>query len=396
MSVPKLADYCVSESRGFVPDDDPPLSLPSYCFPWDDLASNVPSLLKTSSLREQVSQLPLLDHNKLEEPRHVRRAHLVLTTIAHSYVWCSGDSGVAKVLPRNVAVPWVGVSDRLGLPPVITHCDFVLNNWTKLDPERPLELDNLRGIMSVSGCIRDEDWFWLVATQIELTAAPGIKYIVEAQKAVERDDADSLADSLDIIQKSISAMGTVLPRMYERCDRHTFFNHLRPFLTGWKDSKVLPGGLIYEGVWDDPKEFAGGSAAQSPSIACLDDALGISYEPEDGHEEQQGHWEFLRDMRNYMMKAHREFLTAIANGPSIRDFLKRSDGRKLKALYNACVTAMIDFRSNHIRVVTSYVIIQVSKAKGDHRSLNDQGTGGTSVMPFLKFVRDRTRMCLLL
>jgi indoleamine 2,3-dioxygenase len=129
--LPELASYGVSESRGFVPDDDPPLSLPPYFSPWDSLVSSIPTLLQTSSqasLRERVIALPLLDHTRLQEPPLIRRAHLLLMTIAHSYVWCSGDSSVCKVLPKNVAIPLVGVSERLGLPPIITHCDVVLNN----------------------------------------------------------------------------------------------------------------------------------------------------------------------------------------------------------------------------------------------------------------------------
>ena len=398
-SVPELAFYGVSESRGFVPDDDPPLCLPPYFSPWDNLASSVPTLLQTwsqASLREQVAALPLLDHTRLQEPRHIRRAHLLLMTIAHSYVWCSGDSGVCKLLPKNVAIPWVGVSDRLGLPPIITHCDVVLNNWTKIDPEGPLELDNLRTLVSVSGCGRDEEWFWLLTTQVELCAAPGIKSVVEAQTAVLANDPDALAESLSTMEKSILAMVSTLPRMYEHCDRHVFFNHMRPFIAGWKHSKVLPNGLIYEGVWDDPKQFAGSSAGQSSAVACFDEALGINYEPEDGNEEQRLNWEFIADLRNYMPREHRDFLTAVWNGPSIRGYVKKSGDVKLKQLYNACVNAAVKFRSDHIKLVTSYIISQTTKSQNsDHKSLDDQGTGGTAIMPFLKFIRNRIQQHLL-
>ena len=397
MSVPSLADYGVSESRGFVPDDDPPLCLPFYFSRWDELAASVPSLLQgeSSTLKELVSSLPLLDHSKLDEPRYVRRAHLLLTTIAHAYVWCSGDSGVSKVLPRNVAIPWVGVSDRLGLPPIITHCDFVLNNWTKIDPEGPLELDNLKTIVSVSGCGRDEEWFWLLTTQVELCAAPGIKAIIEGQRAVLADDWNCLAKRLITIEKSVCSMTSTLPRMYEHCDRHRFFNDMRPFIAGWKHSKVLPDGLVYEGVWKEPKQFAGSSAGQSSAVACFDEALGFNFEPEDGNKEQMISWEFIRELRDYMPREHRDFLTAVKNGPSIREYVKASDQIELKQLYNACVNAVLNFRSEHIKLVTSYIIIPATQSKGDHKSLDDQGTGGTAIMPFLKFIRNRIQQHLL-
>jgi indoleamine 2,3-dioxygenase len=397
--VPELPFYGVSESRGFVPDEDPPLSLPPYFSPWDSLVSSIPALLQTSSqasLRERVIALPLLDHTRLQEPRHIRRAHLLLMTIAHSYVWCSGDSGVRKLLPRNVAIPWVGVSDRLGLPPIITHCDVVLNNWTKIDPEGPLELDNLRTLVSISGCGRDEEWFWLVTTQVELCAAPGISSVIKAQKAILANNSDTLAESLSIMELSILAMVNTLPRMYEHCDRHVFFNQMRPFIAGWKHSKVLPDGLIYEGVWDEPQQFAGSSAGQSSAVACFDEALGINYEPEDGNLQQKLNWEFIADLRNYMPREHRDFLTAVRDGPSIREYVKNSGDAKLKQLYNACVNASVKFRSDHIKLASSYIIIQAAKSQNnDHKSLYGQGTGGTGIMPVLKFIRNRIQQHLL-
>lgn len=40
------------------------------------------------------------------------------------------------MLPHTVAVPYWEVSQRLGLPPILTHADAVLANWKKKDPER--------------------------------------------------------------------------------------------------------------------------------------------------------------------------------------------------------------------------------------------------------------------
>lgn len=39
------------------------------------------------------------------------------------------------MLPRTLAVPFWEVSQRLGLPPILTHADAVLSNWRKKDPE---------------------------------------------------------------------------------------------------------------------------------------------------------------------------------------------------------------------------------------------------------------------
>lgn len=39
-----------------------------------------------------------------------------------------------QVLPRNLAVPYWEVSQALGLPPILSHADFVLANWRRKDP----------------------------------------------------------------------------------------------------------------------------------------------------------------------------------------------------------------------------------------------------------------------
>ena len=41
--------------------------------------------------------LPLLDHCNLSSEDEWKRAHLVLSCISHAYVWCKGETEVAKV-----------------------------------------------------------------------------------------------------------------------------------------------------------------------------------------------------------------------------------------------------------------------------------------------------------
>lgn len=48
----------------------------------------------------------------------------------------------------------------------------------------------------------------------------------------------------------------------------------------------MPEGLVYEGVWDSPTQFSGGSAAQSSTLQCFDVLLGIQDSP------AQGKWKY--------------------------------------------------------------------------------------------------------
>ena len=47
-------------------------------------------------------------------------------TVSQSSVLCA-----LQVLPRNLAVPFWEVSQALGLPPILSHADFVLANWRR-------------------------------------------------------------------------------------------------------------------------------------------------------------------------------------------------------------------------------------------------------------------------
>lgn len=55
-----------------------------------------------------------------------------------------------------------------------------------------------------------------------------------------------------------------------------------PSWPSWKGNAKLPEGLLYEGVWDTPKMFAGGSAAQSSIFQCFDVLLGIQHSSDEG------------------------------------------------------------------------------------------------------------------
>lgn len=107
--------------------------------------------------------MPQLSSQFLQNHRELRLAHLALGTMTMGYVWQEGENdtvevffvsfpwyqfynlkfnewpfilkSLSKMLPRCLAVPYWEVSQRLGLPPILTHADGVLANWKKKDPE---------------------------------------------------------------------------------------------------------------------------------------------------------------------------------------------------------------------------------------------------------------------
>ncbi|CAH1243647.1 IDO1 [Branchiostoma lanceolatum] len=386
-TIPRLSDFHLSEDRGFLSAEDPLEFLPPYFSPWIDLARDTPKLLETKQLRERVHKLPLLDHTRLRGQQEWYLARVVLSMIGHAYVWQEGEAGVPDFLPRSVAVPWYRVSEHLGVPPIISHHCASMVNWKKKDPNGPLELDNLQLLFCIT-CPRDFAWFFLIPIQIEMHFTPALPLLVQAQEGVLEGNSKLTKDALTAMTPVLNKMKLTLGRMKEQCDPEVFYNQFRYFLSGWKDNPALPHGLIYEGVSDKPFQFSGGSAAQVATVQCLDEFLGIRHDDRPGA--------FLMRMRDYMLPDHRNFIAAVGKGPSVRNFVSNSDDQELRTAYNTCVSLLRDFRSLHIRIIASYVIIPSKRAKGHKvEGLANVGTGGTGIMSFLKSVRDTTAAALL-
>nr|KAF6373878.1 indoleamine 2,3-dioxygenase 1 [Pipistrellus kuhlii] len=124
--------YHIDEELGFALPN-PLEELPHPYDAWISIVKKLPVLIENGELRAEVEKLPLLSINDLQGHKLQRLAHLVLGYITMAYVWGRGDD-VRKVLPRNVAVPYCSLSEKLGLPPILVYADCVLANWKKIDP----------------------------------------------------------------------------------------------------------------------------------------------------------------------------------------------------------------------------------------------------------------------
>ena len=84
----RLADYQVSATTGFMPEDPPLERLPEYYNSWEDLCSNLNKLGITSNLEAKVLESPLLDTRYLISEPEWRRAYVLLGFITSTYIWC--------------------------------------------------------------------------------------------------------------------------------------------------------------------------------------------------------------------------------------------------------------------------------------------------------------------
>ncbi|XP_034376765.1 indoleamine 2,3-dioxygenase 1 [Arvicanthis niloticus] len=389
-----LEEYHIDEDVGFALPH-PLVELPDAYSPWTLVARNLPMLIENGQLREEVEKLPTLSTDELRGHRLQRLAHLALGYITMAYVWNRGDDDIRKVLPRNIAVPYCELSEKLGLPPILSYADCVLANWKKKDPNGPMVYENMDILFSFPGGDCDKGFF-LVSLLVEIAASPAIKAIPTVSNAVEHQDLKALEKALCNIATSLEKAKDIFKRMRDFVDPDMFFHVLRIYLSGWKGNPKLPEGLLYEGVWDTPKKFSGGSAGQSSIFQSLDVLLGIKHKAGKGSAA-----EFLQEMRGYMPPAHRNFLFSLESAPPVREFVISRQNENLKKAYNECVNGLVSVRKFHLTIVDTY-IVKPSKQKpmDGHKSeepsnVESRGTGGTDVMNFLKSVKDTTEKALL-
>jgi len=461
-----LQKYDVDMYTGFLPSKDPLQRLPYARYHiWEDLADDLPKLLgaRSGQARDPLSQLPVLRTDKLITDAELRRAHLLLCLFAHAYVW-GGPSPIDRI-PEGIAKPLCEVSDRLHIPPVLGHPSIVLYNWRRLDAKGDICMENLATLNNFFDG-RDESWFYLITVEIEAYGAPAIVPIMLAMDSIQRFNdeeasrrsifdgqaanvkshgqkytlsqrshseeagtCDSDGDNDEVIYTNEALVGTLnrwrvaafvvaqlqhvkratdamtqsILNMREGCHPFIFYHRVRPFLSAWKHNPAMPKGVIYEGVSDVPKQFYGGSAAQSSLLPFLDIALGVTHDSNKSRD-------FLLAMRDYMLLPHREFLEYLESIANLRQFVQtqvadlesevakdltaeeRELLQQLRDAYDDTVKALQQFRSGHINLVAEYIIAQqrhgMPKGGSLEGSAGGRGTGGTELMSFLKPIRD--------
>lgn len=141
--------FDIDVATGFMPSEPPITRLTGQYSIWEDVWDASAGLETGGSLagerwRSQLRQLPVLPTAELTTLAELRRAHLILSFLAHRYIHAGGSSKddvqtskttTTPSLPEPVARPWLQVSDRLDMPPILTYADTVLYNWTLIQPE---------------------------------------------------------------------------------------------------------------------------------------------------------------------------------------------------------------------------------------------------------------------
>ncbi|KAJ5443790.1 Indoleamine 2-3-dioxygenase [Penicillium daleae] len=411
-----LDDYAVSPAHGFLPTGLPLQNLPNeYYAPWENLAIRLPDLIQTGQIRRLVDALPVLTTTWLQTEPEWRRAYSILGFLTHAYIW--GGEKPKDVLPPCIAKPLLEIAKHLELPPCATYAALTLWNYTTV-PELDLtEPDHLSVLTSFTGT-KDEEWFMVISVAIEAKGARLVPLMLDAIAAARANDASRLTALLCRFTDGLQDLTGTLRRMYEKNDPHVFFHQLRPFLAGSKNMAAagLPHGVFYDlgdgqGDWH---QYSGGSNAQSSLIQTFDIFLGVSHSATGGTSMKSSGTSYIQDMRNYMPAPHKRFLETLSALSNIRSYVTSTQAESpLKEAYNAAVLTLSSFRDAHIQIVSRYIImparnnvpvdqrttekVNLATASAQIKGLNETnptglyGTGGTSLIPFLKQTRDATK-----
>jgi len=387
---PSLSDFDVSSDHGFLPDD-PRAQVPD-CPSLNELGHALPKLLSARRVRSFIDRQPALVSSipTSWQEEDYRAAMRILSFAGHAYVWESPDHPAGS-LPAQLAQPWYEVARHLGRPPVLSYASYALDNWRRLDPSKPIALDNIVLLQNFLGGL-DEEWFVVVHIQIERQAGSGLAGLFQAMQAAALDREAEVVNGLQALASAQTEMRDTLLRMKERCDPYVYYTRVRPYIHGWKNSPTLPEGLRYGGVSayaDRPQAFRGETGAQSSIVPCLDAGLGIAHAPDPLTV-------YLREMRDYMPPRHRAFLENLEQAvddrgrPLLAAYVRERKAKSpdLWTAYSSCVTLLVQFREIHIGYADSYIHRQHQSYVSNPTAV---GTGGTPFMAYLQKHLDETR-----
>jgi indoleamine 2,3-dioxygenase len=388
-----LSDFDISSEQGFLPHD-PREQIPD-CAPLNELGHALPKLLSARMVRPFIDkQHTLLSSIPASwQEQDYRAAMRILSFAGHAYVWESPDHPAVS-LPSQLAQPWYAVAQRLGRPPVLSYASYALDNWRRLDSQKPIALDNIVLLQNFLGGL-DEEWFVVVHVQIERQAGAGLDGLVQAMNSAAADRQSDVLMGLRALASAQTEMRNTLLRMKERCDPYVYYTRVRPYIHGWKNSPALKDGLLYNGVSayaGRPQAFRGETGAQSSIVPCLDAGLGITHAPDPLTV-------YLQEMRDYMPPRHRAFLHSLGQSvdergrPLLSGYIqdRKAQNPDLWTAFCACVDLLAQFREIHIGYADSYIHRQHQSYVSNPTAV---GTGGTPFMAYLQKHLDETRQVI--
>ena len=387
--------FNVSSSFGFLPEKNPLTVLPNRYKELQELLDGMPVNLPNGSkgflaipnkIKFEVEKLPNF-LTKVETETDI----LVIQALYRGYCFLASaftlelsyqefvktkQYGKARqLLPKQVAQPFVVVAKKLDVYPWLDyHYAYSLGNYRFLDESKGFHWSNLDQCIKFSGT-SDESGFIMNHVDINQHSPKLVESVLESLKCIENDQAEGLNKNL---KQNFHSMELVNDRRKEMwvASRWKHYNDFRIFIMGIKGNEEIFGnGLIYDGVWDEPKQFRGQTGAQDNIIPMEDIFTGvINFYPNNQLTK------YLLDLRTYRPKCIQEFFIDLktdigkVHGGSIFHFLKVNNNAIGMCYLLAIVEEIYKFRNGHWQFVQKYIMANTKYAKA---------TGGTPIISWI-------------
>ena len=380
--------FSIDKKNGFLPVQEPLRELPNRYKDLQLLLDQMPvtrsdgsaGLLATKgALEKAVHSLPNYHHQIIKEDQpHVKaalfRAYSFLSSAytlspAHHTFLQTGQYGLGnKKIPANLAEPFVAIADSISVFPWLDyHYAYALGNYFKKDPSKGLAWSNLEMAVKFSG-MPDEKGFIMLHVDINQFSPD----LIKATFGLINNNPNTLINNLELF-------GTTLRKMNERrklmwqASRWKHYNDFRVFIMGVKGNlDIFPEGVIYEGVWDEPRAYRGQTGAQDNIIPTADIISGVvNYYPKNQLTS------YLLDLREYRPKCVQDFFGFISehmkSNPLIDTVCNTNDIQAIIFLMEI-YEEIYFFRNGHWQFVQKYIMQNTAYPKA---------TGGTPITSWI-------------
>jgi indoleamine 2,3-dioxygenase len=381
--------FSVDSINGFLPIEQPLITLPKVYSPLQELLTQMPILTdqgqegllaREGLIEDYVHKLPnFINQVDQETNRFVQqalfRAYAFVASAytlapAYHYYLKHGTYGKAHgKLPKNISQPFVSVASQLDVYPWLDyHYAYSLGNYKKLDPNRGMNWENLGMCVKFSG-LPDECGFIMLHVDINQYSPALIGGVFEA---LDSNNSESLNHALEGLVATMKNINSRRKLMWE-ASRWKHYNDFRAFIMGIKgNDDIFENGLVYQGVWDEPKAFRGQTGAQDNIIPTMDIFSGVI-----AHYPENDLTRYLIDLRSYRPKCIQQFLEDLRKimfQKPLVGTLKNQNNQKGAIYLLELLEEIYLFRNGHWQFVQKYIMQNTAYPKA---------TGGTPITSWI-------------
>jgi indoleamine 2,3-dioxygenase len=384
---PKIPQFLIGTDNGFLPRQEPLIKLPERFGELEELLKNMPKikndgnsgLLATEGLLVPASEkVPLYNVSDISDSATLTALFRDLTFWASAYLLEPCDFNFRRTkayglgrdkLPKNIAVPLVEVSKKIGAAPFMEYAQsYALYNWKRKDLSQGLDFPNLELIRAFENSPH-ESGFILVHVAMVAHSGKLVSNVLDVFEAVRTRSRAGFDKALDGLLAVMQEINLVMETMWNRSSAAAY-NSFRAYIMGTKNQPMFPRGVIYEGVSNDPQFFRGESGANDTIIPTCDNLLQLT-----GKMPNNPLTEILMDFRKYRPVAHNEWLSFVdtqAQNLKVAEFAQTDANSAVK--YLSAIDQVREFRDRHWRFTKEYIL-----KYSDH----PVATGGSPIITWL-------------